>query len=62
MLYTEEGLYLEWKVVSSRLDKAITHKKLAWMALHPIPLRFKFVLQGECTALPFSTQDMSTNW
>lgn len=47
MLYTEEGLYLEWKVVSFRADKKShnSHNKLLWMALQPVLLGVKFILQ-----------------
>lgn len=57
MLYTEEGLYLEWKVVSFRADKKScnSHNKLVWMVLQPVLLGFKFILQGEPAALLFST-------
>ena len=57
MLYTEEGLYLEWKVVSFRVDKKShnSHNKLVWVALQPVLHGFKFILQGEPAALLFST-------
>lgn len=55
MLYTEEGLYLEWKVVSSRIHKKScnSHNKLVWMALQPVLLGFRFILHREPAALPF---------
>lgn len=57
MLYTEEGLYLEWKAVSFRVDRKShnSHSELVWMALQPVLLGFKLILQGEPVALLSST-------
>lgn len=57
MLYTEEGLYLEWKVVSFRVDRENHNlqNKLVRTALQPVMLGIKLVLQGKPTALLFST-------
>jgi len=56
MLYTEEGLYLEWKVVSFRADNKShsSHNKLVWVALQPLLPGFTFLLHGEPAALLLS--------
>lgn len=57
MLYTEEGLYLEWKVVSFTANKnnRNSQNKLVWIVLQPLLGGFQFIFQAEPGALLSST-------
>lgn len=62
MLYTEEGLYLEWKVVSSRIDTENQNLQtnqpgqhcslLAWVQTPPSRRTYCFTIFYFCMQVP----------